>query len=293
MLTQIFTEQHLDRFLYQGVQKDGEAVPYSPAELIQMNTAIEEMYQKITSSIEPAEENPEFILAIGAPGSGKSTFLNNFFEESEKEFALVDMDLVRENLSLYQDALAEKLQKGASPAEADDFAFNKYRFATTYVGRAVANRLFDEGYNIAYPAQPTAFLNNIDVWEGISDSRSELKIKFFDAPYDQLETSIQNRADETGRQTGFGQLELQCTKLYEAIETALSIPIESEFYWRNEHDSDAVLVCETDGIGNFNIMDTFAVHKIMGKTDEVKHLLDSYKHSKSPLHTAELEFQTL
>ena len=249
----IYPQEMLEEYLGYGSKLEGEG-PYSGEELGIIEDTLDNLYEEMTACISPADERQELFLAVGGPAAGKSTYIDSFLEDSDKGYGLIDMDYIRENLSLCVNAMSDKRAQGASIAEADDYAFKKYQNAGIYIGRALLNRLYENGYNAVYCIQPASFNKYFDLFKSAREQGTDLKINFFNAPYEELQKSVEHRTAKTGRGLQDGVLDKQYKAMPEAVKLAMGEGMECNFYWRERCDSCAVMVSSTvaDGMVDGN-----------------------------------------
>lgn len=249
VLKQLFSQENIYSYLNAGSFVSGEPEPYTSDELDKIHKAVDDLFNQLTQGVKPSSSKPKFILATGAPGSGKTTYLEDFTKNSEEQFACIDIDIVRNKMELFKEALSQKFNEGASLAEADDYAYHKYRNASMFITRSIINRLVQNNYNIAFPFQPISFNSNCDsLMKAALENGYDVTAKVLHAPFDQLETAVQNRADLTGRQIQAGYLEAQYRAIEQSIINSLNrTEVETELYWRPHHDSAPVLAAKTNG----------------------------------------------
>ncbi len=275
MLRRLFSEQSINRFLDAGSYVSEQPEPYTDEELKKIKGAIDEIYQRLTADIKPEPSGkPEFVLVVGSPGSGKTTYLNKFIAAAPKQFVNVALDEIREGLDLFKDAMQSKFNLGATAIEADDYAYKKYRNAGLYVGRQVMNRLSENGYNIAYGYQPSNLSGDRrNLLNVIMDAGYDVKVKFIHAPYQELETAIVVRGEQVGRNTQEGYVEWQHSEMPYAVESASRLPLDIEFLWRARHDAAPVLAAKTDNHGNICTVNPEAVGGFMKELHAVSPII--------------------
>lgn len=115
MVTRVFSAEALDERLADGAWVDGQSVPYTASELEEIYGTVDTMFEQITSGITPViDATPEYHIAVGSPGSGKTTYLQNFIRSSgAKQFVILDADFIRENFMLFKEAVSSR-QGGVS-----------------------------------------------------------------------------------------------------------------------------------------------------------------------------------
>lgn len=247
MKTKLFPDHTLDNYLQGGSWEHDYHEPYSYQQLVQFEAAIDEVYTKLTNGIEPnTTGDPEFVIAIGTPGSGKTTLLKEFTAQRPNSLVHVDVDNIRENLKFYQDALNKRLAQGASPAEADYYAYKIYRHANLYIVRHAINRFIENRYNIAHSCQPGFICRNKDLAQRIAAWGYVPDVFFVHAPHKELERATEKRTIITGRNTQTGKLIIEHAEMPAAVLTMLSLPVDATLLWRAKHDTTPIIVARTN-----------------------------------------------
>lgn len=238
---EIFSQENVLEFLRAGSFVAEKPESYSATELESIDYTVDALFDKLTDFVTPASGVPKFVLAVGAPGSGKTTYLQKFVAE-QTDFVHVDFDTIREEMDLFREA---------KDFAGDAYAYLKYRNAAMFVGRSLVNRLAQGNFNMAFSFPPKA-LNRTDgaLIDAILDSGYDLSVKVFDASPEELRKATQGRAEKTGREMNREDLlEEQREQIEAVVSLILGKRVPLEVYWRARHDSAPVLTARTDAAG--------------------------------------------
>lgn len=227
---------------------------YSQAEMSVVEQTLSSLFQNAAHGKKPVSRPSsvqQFTLAVGVPGSGKTTFLEEMLENdtrAKRHGLLFDFDNIRDELPLYTDTLNLLVRGGMSEYEADQHAYRFSRCASLYIYRNMVNRAEREGYDILSPLQPVA-AGYDEYPEKIARSGMKLHTHILLGDQDVIAESIDTRARLTGRFANADNVRKQFDALPYSIERICQLSAKTEIHIREAADSGASLAANMQPTG--------------------------------------------
>ena len=186
-----------------------------------------------------------FVLTAGGPGSGKTTLINNVYDQTlraRKDMQMsgvsiyIDPDeTILKNMVRYQQDLGDQ-----SP-ENQVAAYTKWRWASNYISHSLMNRACDDGFDIFYGTTGTSPAM-LDLYDKIHAQGYEITVLVVAAPDAvRVESSHKRHAEKRDRFTPEKDVVEKGKMAYASIANHFLKADSLAVHWRDQVDASPVL----------------------------------------------------
>lgn len=154
MLKPIFEKTVLTKLLQRGVTEHDKPVrPYNTNEMREIASTLQKLRGKWEKDHAP-QMDPNFLVVLGAPASGKSTYVKQL--ACRTGHVIIDYDDVRDAIPSFRQRISSEMEGGLCIEEADALAYGHWRYGSIFIARHAFNSLSSRGYSMSIPSRPSA-----------------------------------------------------------------------------------------------------------------------------------------
>lgn len=211
---------------------------YSPQELFLIEQESDRLYEMLSSGC--VAEARDFTLSAGGPGSGKTTFLNDWVTMMTPSVYADPDETVLKNMVMYLDDLNANQYGDDTLA----MAYTKWRPASQYICNTIINRAAADGFNITYGTTATGPAIK-DIFDAVHQAGYKTNILIFSAPEAvRLESAQLRQIQDESRSITATDLVEKGKTFYGRLPVYFEKAMSFSLYFRAQADSASSLLAQ-------------------------------------------------
>lgn len=236
---------------------------YSPDEMQAIHRNADAIYEELKKGKTPRthpDSGGELLQILGPHGAGKSSFMAAIPPEAIEHSIVIDNDIIRKRMQLYQDTLQQHfesrsdllasgvLKKADLRLESDQIAHNKWNEGAAHIARLIYNRAQSDGFDIVRTGKINGHLTH-QICSRAEFSGYRVTTLAIVAPQDVCVASATLRQLAEGHPTNEKFLAESFKLMPIALPFVASKSDHLKIFWRPQVDSAPMLVAEKEKSG--------------------------------------------